>query len=455
MGSRLENFFWRIWGNKAVRDRIRGRHVAALFSNISEGGFIRTTPTQSPRNSRSIGNFRSSVPDRSPTTSPPFTLGPSDSGPSLSDEDQNDSGQSIASIEDSSPTLIAPVSASQEKKGAATLPPILKKPSAGSAIKLNKSARILSPSPTETRFGRASSSQLGSQLAANTSSIDLSKRGPGTIRFDEKTRSPSVKASSSTSQATEKTTELSDQPIQKSTRKKATFIVGAGPSKKRPVAVRQRSSQSSSSAASSVASSVTSPPPPATNLASQRRTTGSSLSPRASGQNRSAPAKNSRSSGPHPTYQEVKTRDDSPSGESTESFSSKAGGEVSDDGKRAGNRSPLVDPNFRSKFVDKTQPQQRSFASLSSLAPKSTAVAAAPASYQAVGMLGFGLPGPQAGTSKNTAELPEEATLAPADDGRGMNRTRSQLTLLLGKDGRPSEERKRQNEGGRRRRTPP
>ena len=443
MGSRLENFFWRIWGNKAIRDRIRGSQVAALFSSISEGGFIRTTPTQSPRNSRSIGNFRAPIPDRSPTTSPPFILGLSTSSLSSSNEVEVGSRPSIATLQGPSPTSSTPTTTSQENKGPVTLPPILKKPSAGSAIKLNKSARVLSP--PEIHRATTSSNQLMDHAATSSSN-----RGPGTIRFDTKTKSPPTGSSLSTFQNTEKVTTQSEQPAQKSSRKKATFIVGAGPSKRRPVAVRQRSSQSSSSAASN----VTSPPPPTVNIAEQRGipqvrsgSTGASQPTRLT--------KNFGSSSPHPPEQgPITSRDNSPSGESSEASGGDAGGEVLDSGTREENKSPLVDPNFRSKFVDRTQPGQRSFAALSSLAPKSTAVAA-PASYQAAGMLGFGLPTEQASRAKNRVELPEEAALAVTDEDQGLTRTKSQLTLLLEKDRRPGDEGKRPSEGGRRRRRSP
>ena len=444
MGSRLENFFWRIWGNQAVRDRIRGRQVAALFSNISEGGFIRTTPTQSPRNSRSIGNFRTPIPDRSPTTSPSFTLGPSSAGSSWSGEAEDHARQSTGTARGPSPTSSTLVSTSQEQKSPATLPPILKKPSAGSAIKLNKSARILSPSPTEPRRATISSGQL-----ANTTSASSSKKGPGTIRFDSKIKSSPTEASASVAQSTEKGTKPQDQASQKSSRKKATFIVGAGSSKKRPVAVRQRSSQSSSSAASS----VTSPPQSGPNAADQRSYLDTRSSSGSSHQPKRSPS--TKESSPHPTKRNpIMPGDRSPKEDSSEASSDDAGAATSDSRNKEENKSPLVDPNFRSKFVDRTQPGQRSFAALSSLAPKCTAVAAAPASYQAAGMLGFGLPPQPAGRGIGRVELPEEAV---SDGDQGLTRTKSQLTLLLDKDRRTGPEGSRQIEGRgeRRRRLPP
>ena len=85
VGRRLENFFWRIWGNRRIRDRLRGSQVARQFSAISEGAFIRTTPTQSPRSSRSRRNHGSGphVSDVSSASSSPSLshgFSPSSSG---------------------------------------------------------------------------------------------------------------------------------------------------------------------------------------------------------------------------------------------------------------------------------------------------------------------------------------------------------------------------------------
>ncbi|KAL8970502.1 MAG: hypothetical protein Q9183_001489 [Haloplaca sp. 2 TL-2023] len=55
VGRRLEHFFWRLWSSDRLLATVSGNLVAAIFSKISEGGYIRTTPTQSPRSSRSLG----------------------------------------------------------------------------------------------------------------------------------------------------------------------------------------------------------------------------------------------------------------------------------------------------------------------------------------------------------------------------------------------------------------
>ena len=61
IGLRLENFFWRIWSHEETLRNIKGRQVGAIFAKISEGGTVRTTPTQSPRVSRNLQTPQPSV----------------------------------------------------------------------------------------------------------------------------------------------------------------------------------------------------------------------------------------------------------------------------------------------------------------------------------------------------------------------------------------------------------
>jgi len=71
IGRRLENFFWRIWSNERLRQRLSGTQVNILFEIINEGGFIRTTPQSSPRSSKSLSAYYKQARLRtSPTTSP-------------------------------------------------------------------------------------------------------------------------------------------------------------------------------------------------------------------------------------------------------------------------------------------------------------------------------------------------------------------------------------------------
>ena len=99
---------------------------------------------------------------------------------------------------------------------------------------------------------------------------------------------------------------------------------------------------------------------------------------------------------------------------------------------------PLVDPDFRSKFIGKTRSAQGSFANLPSLLRKSAAAAPTSASYQAAGMMESGQPTSSAGRGKGrdaftnvTAPLKAPAAAGPDEDPQPLPRTKSQLTSLL------------------------
>ena len=103
---------------------------------------------------------------------------------------------------------------------------------------------------------------------------------------------------------------------------------------------------------------------------------------------------------------------------------------------------PLVDPDFRSKFIGKTRSAQGSFTNLPSLLRKSAAAAPTSASYQAAGMMESGQLTTSAGRGKGrdafrnvTAPLKAPAAAGPEgfndEDAQPLPRTKSQLTLLL------------------------
>ena len=103
---------------------------------------------------------------------------------------------------------------------------------------------------------------------------------------------------------------------------------------------------------------------------------------------------------------------------------------------------PLVDPNFRSKFIGKSRSAQGSFANIPSLLRKASASGPASASYQATGTMdtAHGTLATSRGTGRDaftnvTAPLKAPAAAgpeAPSDnDAQPLPRTKSQLTLLL------------------------
>ena len=98
---------------------------------------------------------------------------------------------------------------------------------------------------------------------------------------------------------------------------------------------------------------------------------------------------------------------------------------------------PLVDPNFRSKFIGKTRSAQGSFTNLPSLLRKSAAPAPVSASFQAVGMMDT--PSTSRGKGREAytnviAPLKASPEAASDDVPQPLPRTKSQLTLLLEKE---------------------
>ena len=113
---------------------------------------------------------------------------------------------------------------------------------------------------------------------------------------------------------------------------------------------------------------------------------------------------------------------------------------------------PLVDPNFRSKFIGKTRSAQGSFTNLPSLLRKSAAAGPASASFQGVSMMGPSSTG--RGKSREaytnvTAPLKASPEAASEGDPQPLPRTKSQLTLLLEreKNRSASQEKKGRNPG--------
>ncbi|KAL8792990.1 MAG: hypothetical protein Q9195_004394 [Heterodermia aff. obscurata] len=109
-------------------------------------------------------------------------------------------------------------------------------------------------------------------------------------------------------------------------------------------------------------------------------------------------------------------------------------------------KTSLVDPNFRSKFVEKTRSAQSSFVNLPSLLRKPSASAATPASYQAAGMLESSRPAQPAVKGRGKVTFTEgskppgpagpDADVGDELDVSVLPRTKSQLTMLLERDRR-------------------
>lgn len=124
--------------------------------------------------------------------------------------------------------------------------------------------------------------------------------------------------------------------------------------------------------------------------------------------------------------------DDSDDAENDDDASGKSGNE------KPGALKPLVDPNFRSKFIGKTRSAQGSLTNLPSLLRKSAAPAPVSASFQAVGMMDTSSTSRGKGREAYTnvvAPLKASPEAAGDDDPQQpLPRTKSQLTLLLEKE---------------------
>ena len=117
---------------------------------------------------------------------------------------------------------------------------------------------------------------------------------------------------------------------------------------------------------------------------------------------------------------------------------------------------PLVDPNFRAKFIDRTQASQRSLTDLSSFARKSSALVPTSASYQATGIMESLNASSFTGRSQGREAFTNVTTplKAPASAGpeamsneapTPLPTTKSQLTLLLEKEKSKSTEDERKS----------
>ncbi|SLM34795.1 Protein of unknown function DUF1752, fungi [Lasallia pustulata] len=494
VGRRLENFFWRIWGNGRISSNIRGSQVALLFVSISEGGEIRTTPTQSPQSRRRYleeerGHIRHSPPPLS------SALAPSPASSPASDAEGIQKSARFATEESTPSKAPIKLSSSQERgRDNRRPPPILKKPKVWSSNHLPKTARIVSPTTRKESELDTKEQSLVSSLQSGVSPSSVSVEckapapGPGAVRpasenehFEPEGQHPLIKVPPGTASRVERSPQrdISQRPG----RKKAAFAANIAATKRRPAVGRRKSSQSSSSNTSEAPSphsaaqnkiTLESPPPlpslgtplddvdpspvspnsPSDTSTVKART----IIPTLSFDTRSA--KISRSASPH----QSKHSRDRPQGRLAMGISP---GNTQYDEERA-HQDWLVDRDFRSKFVERTRPSEnRGLASLQTHRTKSSTALTAPASYQAHGTVGFGEQAPGDLPGKEKANLtfrnrflpskaPGAASEAVIDDddddeeegraSQALTRSKSQLTLLLERDRHVAEQKKSKNQ---------
>lgn len=462
VGWRLENFFWRIWGNKRIRDRITGSQIALLFSNISEGGFLRTTPTQSPRTSRSLGIYDSHRrSEKIPDSSPPKTPEALARSQNLSRVEQDENRMVVCVSDGVAEPMLGSRSISTEQTKEVTLPPsILKKPKIGSSSQVTKTARILSQKAQSTH-GDGTSSRDGESVSAKEKP-EPDKTGWNNGKYSGRDQDLSLSEasrSSATNDAISSTTNVQfsnaittdeqgtrsqEDERQKSTRRRTIIHAKTAATKRRPAISQRKSSQSSSSNASNAMLPLTH----SSKTASLSKFRGlASASDELAGSLPLQTAKVSRLESPQPIEHIRLRAGDDGSGEGSEEGIS--GRET----RRSTDR--LVDRDFRSKFATKTGIDREPFASLPPITHKSAAAAATSAFHQASGTVGFGQSKPHSDKGKRSVEFadasiplkppgasgPNEADEDEDEDApSNLSRTKSQLTLLLEKDKKRNED---------------
>ena len=452
--------------SERVRERLSGAQIDKQFDSISQGGYIRTTPTPSPRSSRSLGSYDTNA--RS-TTSTKSAVASSPASPRARplQGDEESKGTSITS------TPLSPLRTSSEatiitKENRQTTttrpPPILKKSSPGSHPS-SKSSSVLSPASQELWSTASAGNEEAVTFDDDTTPTDSlipivgkPARKATTTRFNEEVAVSIPKVSTVSRPSGGR---LSGESSSRSGRRNPTVVASTGVSKRRPPIMRQRSSQASSFGASKDPPSRSSSSP---NLARSMKPpytiTAQSPSQEAEVEAEASSARRLRAASPHPSKHR---NGSSPSPPSSEETAQDFGGE--DEGTQESSRKPnsgpmlvenianagpqtskpLVDPDFRSKFEDRARPSNRSFPNISSVAHKSTATVPTAASFHALGMLDTGQGTSTAGGPRGKRAFkneivplkapasagPEIPAETPAETSQPLPRTKSQLTLLL------------------------
>ena len=438
--------------SERIREHLSGAQIDKQFDSICQGGYIRTTPTSSPRSSRSIGSHDIEARSTGPTKDAVLSS-PAQAGPVHGDEERSNIP--------STPTPQSPSETSPEatnlkenmRTPTARRPPILKKLSSGSNPS-SKSSLVLSPAFQGLRSNASAGNDEALTFDDDPTPTDpfvpvtgKSARKSTTTRFNEEVAVSIPKTSTAPRLSSGC---LSGESSQRSGRRNPIVVASTGASKKRPPVMRQRSSQASSFGTSKDSPSRTSSSP---NLARSMKPNHTSTGKSPSQEAEASSARRSRAASPHPskhrrgssislpTSEEDSGRDDA--GPHEPSTNADLGPTPIDEIANANSElpKPLVDPDFRAKFEDKTRHSNRSFTNVSSFARKSSAAVPTAASFQASGMLDTGQDTSTAvrNTGKeafNNEIIPLKAPASaapepPAEASQPLSRTKSQLTLLL------------------------
>lgn len=434
-GRRLENFFWRLLSSDHIVKSITGGQVAILFDAISEEGPLRTTPTQSPRASRVLGDYSRHIHPsqfQQPTSEvAEQSNGNVVSGTSAESLSQSDHVRVAAANLEEDPRITIGRRATYALQSAEGS----EEPGDGHSLLRRK---IVSDDGDDENTPTPTPPPTARRAEPSKSYIEAFQRSgpppkPEMLRADSETSPPGSPTSVATvvSASSEDTVKgnlgSSHQTPKRKARKRGVYYASTPANKKRPVFMRRQSSQSSSSTASNTVS-----PRPSTSVARSLKDT--------------LVVEHGEDPGDIAHTSEDAIEDDGSSpGETheTEASSSSSSSSSNTGSRSAQQRSALVEPGFRSKFVAQTRSAQSSFVSLPSLLRKPSATTATSASYQAAGNLdlgrqteGGGRGGGRVTFSDQVVPLEPRGRAGSArgreeDQSSALPRTQSQLTLLL------------------------
>ena len=476
-GPRLENSFWRILRSERVMSRMDGRRLARQVKNITDGGYIRTTPTGSPRASRNLENYYTR-PSITSMDSEISGLEPARKPENLSVSEYSED-EGTPTPKSRSPfarVAVADVRSMQNRRSnLGRLPPILKKSGNGSGGSSSKGSSL--PSPLEVEAQKVSgltSVEKNRDPLGDISPVDRTSTSGGAgaggsplprrftaTRFDEevKVSIPTVIVPSRNS--SEKSPRSRSGSYSKTNRRNPVVKATVGSSKKRPIVMRQRSSITSQESSLGRALPAAAKIGSATAAASEAEdlqgpsNAGMPLSRR----------RRSRASSPHPAGESVRltsaevraimeNENDESDGEGEEEDSGEDGDILDESGEENEPTTTRilreVEDRRPSPFSRQTS-QHRSFTNLPSAAWRSTVVAPTAASYQASGFMAPGETSTSAGRGRNVfrddvvplkAPGPSRTDQEPAESSNVLPRSRSQLTLLLERTQATSEEKR-------------
>ena len=433
--------------SERLRERLNGAQIDRQFDSISQGGRIRTTPTPSPRSSRSLGSYvdeehptsatQSAAPDFSASSKVGFVQGNETS------EDISVTPTPKSPLETSSEVITKPKE--NRRVPTARPPPILKKLSSGSE-RPPESSSILSPTSqgswSTATTGNQGTIALGDNPTSPESGVPITgktTRKSATTRFNEEVAVSIPKASTVSRSSGSR---LFSEGSQRPGRKHPIVVASTGAGKRRPAVMRQRSSQVASFGASKDSPEISSSP----NLAPSSKSTDAEPVESPGGEVEVFSPMGTRAASPSSSKhrQALSSTNllstagaragvvEDPSSEAVGVQKPSTSSEISE---------PLVDSDFRSQSVDKTHLSNRSSSNLASLTSKSSAAVPTTAPFQAYGILETGQSPIDLGKNRGKEAFKNEIVplKAPASAGPELSakvsqpipRTKSQLTLLL------------------------